>query len=116
MKVKNCVPEEKKKAIACQVPCKDCCKLYTGESIGPHKVRLAEHTRAVQKSDVNNGIAVNVADTNHSSAWANAKMVKKILRYWERRARRSHPNQEESGVNELWTVASYSLVFATLFY
>ena len=68
-----------------QVPCKYCCKLYTGESIRTLKVRLAEHARAVQKSDANNGIAVNVANTNHSSAWDNAKVVKKILRYWERR-------------------------------
>ena len=67
-----------------QVPCKNCCKLYMGESIRTLKVRLAERTRAVQKIDANNGIAVNVADTNHSSAWANAKVAKKILRYWER--------------------------------
>ena len=66
MKVKNRVPEEKKKAVVYQVPCKDCHQLYTGESMRTLKVRLAEHRRAVQKSDVNNGIAVHMANTSHS--------------------------------------------------
>ena len=85
MKVKNCVPEEKKKAVVYHVPCKDCCKLYTGESKRTLKVRLAEHKRAVQKSDVNNGIAMHVANTNHSIDWVNARVVKTVPGYWERR-------------------------------
>ena len=52
IKVKNHVSEEKKKAVVYQVPCKDCQQLYTGESKRTLKVRLAEHKRAVQKSDV----------------------------------------------------------------
>ena len=49
MIVKNRVPEEKKKAVVYQVPCKDCHQLYTGESKRTLKVRLTEHRRAVQK-------------------------------------------------------------------
>ena len=86
MNVKNRVPEEKKKkAVVYQVPCKDCCKLYTGESKRTLKVRLAECKRAVQKSDVNNGIAMHVANTNHSIDWVNARVVKTVPGYWERR-------------------------------
>ena len=73
MHVKNCVPQEKKKAVVYQVP-----KLYTGESKRTLKVRLVEHKRAVQKSDVNNGIAMHVANTNHSIDWVNAKVVKMV--------------------------------------
>ena len=83
MNVKNRVPEEKK-TVVYQVPCKDCCKLYTGESKRTLKVRLAEHKRAVQKSDVNNGIAMHVANTNHSIDWVNARVVKTVPGYWER--------------------------------
>ena len=43
MKVKNQVPEEKKRAVVYQVPCKDCHQLYTGETEWTLKVRLAEH-------------------------------------------------------------------------
>ena len=85
MKVKNRVPEEKKKAVVYQVPCKDCHQLYTGESKRTLKVRLTEHRRAVQKSDVNNGIAVHVANTSHSIDWQNARVVKTVPGYWERR-------------------------------
>ena len=85
MKVKNRIPEEKKKAVVYRVPCKDCHQLYTGEFKRTLKVRLAEHRRAVQKSDVNNGIAMHVANTKHSTDWANAKVVKTVPGYWERR-------------------------------
>ena len=40
MRVKSRVPEEKKKGIVYQVPCKDCNGVYTGESKGTLKVRL----------------------------------------------------------------------------
>ena len=49
------------------------------------QVRLAEHKRAVQRSDVNNGIAVHVANTNHGIDWTNARVVKTVPGYWERR-------------------------------
>ena len=96
--MKNRVLEEKKKAVVYQVPCKNCHQLYTGESKRTLKVRLAEHGRAVQKNHVNNGIAMHVANTNHSIDWANAKAVKTVPEYWERiKDHRSHPDQREPG-------------------
>ena len=47
MKVKNRGPEEKKKAIVYQVPCKDWHQLYTVKSKRTLKVRLAEHKKAI---------------------------------------------------------------------
>ena len=61
MRVKSRIPEEKKKGIVYQVPCKDCDGVYTGESKRTLEVQLTEHKRAVVRSDVNNGIAVHVA-------------------------------------------------------
>ena len=81
MKVKNQVPEQKKKAVVYQVPCKDCHQLYTGESKRTLKVRLAEHRKVVQKSDVNNGIAMHVASTSHNIDCANARVVKTVIGY-----------------------------------
>ena len=86
MRVKSRVPEEKKKGIVYQVPCKDCDGVYTGESKRTLKVRLTEHKRAVVRSDVNNGIAVHVARNEHSIDWGNARVVRSVRRYWERRA------------------------------
>ena len=62
-------------------------------------VRLAEHRRVVQKSYVNNGIAMHVANTSHSIDWANARVVKTVPGY------RSHSDQEEPGPHESgqWT-------------
>ena len=63
----------------------NCCKLDRGESKRALKLRLVEHKRAVQKSDVNNGIAMHVANANHSFDWVNARVVKTVPGYWERR-------------------------------
>ena len=66
-------------------PCKDCDGVYTGESKRTLKVRLTEHKRAVVKSDVN-GIAVHVAKNEHSIDWGNARVVRSVRGYFERRA------------------------------
>ena len=49
---------EKKKEVAYQVPCKDCPKIYIGETKRTWKIRISEHKQAVKKGDENNGIAV----------------------------------------------------------
>ena len=58
MKVKTCIPEEKKRAVVYEVPCKDCNKTYIGETKRTLKVRLGEHKQAVKRGDPKNGIAV----------------------------------------------------------
>ena len=89
MRVKSQVPEERKKGVVYQVPCKDCDGVYTGESKRTLKVRLMEHKRAVVRRDVNNGIVVHVAKNEHSIDWGNARVVRSVRGYWERRATES---------------------------
>ena len=57
VKVKQKMPEEKKKEVVYQVPCKDCCKVYIGETKRTLKTRISEHKQAVKKGDEKNGIA-----------------------------------------------------------
>ena len=86
MRVKLQIPVEKEKGIVYQVPCKDCDGVYTGESKRTLKVRLTDHRRAVVRSDVNNGIAVHVAKNEHRIEWGNARVVRSVRGYCERRA------------------------------
>ena len=60
--------------------------VHIGESKRTLKVRLTEHKCAVVRSDVNNGIAVHVAKNEHSIDWGNARVVRSVREYWERRA------------------------------
>ena len=46
---------------------------------------MTEHRWEVQKSDPNNGIAVHVAKSHHSIDWKEARVVKSVQGYWERR-------------------------------
>ena len=66
VKVKQKMPEEKKKEVVYQVPCKDCCKVYIGETKRTLKTRISEHKQAVKKGNEKNGIAVHAHTTNHN--------------------------------------------------
>ena len=44
MKVKTRVPEEKKRGVVYEVPCKECGKTYIGKTKRTLKVRLGEHS------------------------------------------------------------------------
>ena len=48
-------------------------------------VHMAEHKWAILGSDPNNGIAVHVAKSDHRINWTEAKVVKSVRGYWERR-------------------------------
>ena len=94
------VPEEKKKAVVYQVPCKDCCKLYTGESKRTLKVRLAEHKRAVQKSDVNN---CDACSQHQPQYWlGKCKSSEDGTSVLGEENYRSYPDQEEPETHEPW--------------
>ena len=47
MNLKNRIPEEKKRSVVYEVPCKDCSKTYTGETKRALKVILSKHKQAV---------------------------------------------------------------------
>lgn len=49
MKVKTCIPEERRMAVVYEVPRKDCNKTYIGETKRTMKFRLGERTQAVKE-------------------------------------------------------------------
>ena len=49
VRVKNRIPEDKRKEVIYEMPCKDCEKLYIGETGRTLKKRVSEHKQAVRK-------------------------------------------------------------------
>ena len=74
VRVKQKMPEEKKMEVVYQVPCKDCSKVYIGETKRTLKIRMAEHKQAVQKGDEKNSIVVHSHTTNHCIDWEGARV------------------------------------------
>ena len=86
MQLKNQIPEEKRRSVVYQVPCKDCSKTYIGETKRTLKVRLSEHKQAVKRGDPKNGIAVHAHESHHSIDWDGATVKRTVTNYWQRRA------------------------------
>ncbi len=84
MKVKTHAPENKRREIVYEVPCKNCSKTYVGEMKRTLKVRLGEHQQAVKRDDPKNGIAVHAHNTQHAIDWTGAKEKKMKASYWRR--------------------------------
>ena len=72
VRVKQKMPEEKRKEVVYQVPCKDCPKVYIGETKRTLKIRISEHKQAVRRRD-ENGITLHVHTTNHNISWKGAR-------------------------------------------
>ena len=49
MRVKKGIPEDKRKEVIYEIPCKDCEKLHIGETGRTLKKRVSEHKQAVRK-------------------------------------------------------------------
>ena len=65
VKVKQAIPNSKKKGVIYEVPCKDCPCVYIGETGRTLEKRLSEHKTAVKKNDAKNGIAVHAWTNQH---------------------------------------------------
>jgi len=85
MRVKNMVPEEKKKGVAYEIPCKDCSQTYVGETSQTLKKQIWKHKQAVRRLDSNNGIAVHAQLQDHHIDWEGACVIENEQRYWRRR-------------------------------
>ena len=85
VRVKQKMPEEKKKEVVYQVPCKDCPKVYIGETKRTLKIRISEHKQAVKKGDETNGIAVHAHTTNNNIHWEGARVHGTARGFWKRR-------------------------------
>ena len=58
-----------------EIPCKDCEKIYVGESGRDLKKRVREHKSGIKNADVNNALFVHVRDFDHPIDFENAKIV-----------------------------------------
>ena len=88
MKLKTHVPDERKRGVVHEVPCKDCRKTYVGETKRTLRVRLGEHKQAVKKGNPTNGIAVHAHEIQHKINWTGAEVKKMKANYWKRRTLR----------------------------
>ena len=68
-----------------QVPCKDCRKVYIGETKRTLKMRISEHKQAIRKGDEKNGIAVHAHITNHNVDWEGTRVHGTVRGFWKRR-------------------------------
>ena len=57
-----CTPENEKRGVMYQVPCKHYNRTYIGETKRTLRVRLGEHKQAVRRGDPTNGITVHEID------------------------------------------------------
>ena len=74
VKVKEPMPELKRKGVVYEVPCNDCDHVCIGETGRTLEKRLKEHRSAVKKNDRKNGIAVHAWDTGHQVKWESASV------------------------------------------
>ena len=68
-----------------KIPCKDCNKLYFGETGRSFDVRLTEHRRDVQNCNVSNAAFIHKIDNDHRIDWNSAKLLFKSNNYFTRR-------------------------------
>ena len=88
MKLKTRVPDERKRGVVYDVPCKECRKTYctyVEERKRMLRVRLGEHKQAVKKGNSKNGIAVHGHENQHEINWNGAEEKKMEATYWKRR-------------------------------
>ena len=72
MRVKGRIAPENVKGVVYRVDCDSCDHSYIGETGRTLNIRLKENQRAVQMSDVKNGIAVHANTTEHAIDWTSA--------------------------------------------
>ena len=78
-------PSTKKKGVIYEIPCKDCPRVYIGETGRTLEKRLSEHKAAVKKNDPKNGIAVHAWANQHQVNWEAASVKQEERIYWRRR-------------------------------
>ena len=69
-----CTPENEKRGVMYQAPCKHYNRTYIGETKRTLRVRLGEHKQAVRRGDPTNGITVHALETQHEIDWDDARV------------------------------------------
>ena len=84
VRVKNRVPNKKRKGVVYEIPCCDCDQVYVGETGRTMKKRISEHKQAVRHFDDRNGIAVHAFQYDHQIDWENASIADTEQFYWKK--------------------------------
>jgi len=75
VRVKEKTPQELRKGVVYQIPCRDCESVYVGETERTLKKRITEHKYAVKRYDDKNGVAVHAWQMDHSLDWDSARVL-----------------------------------------
>ena len=78
-------PLNENDACVYRIPCKDCNKVYWGETGRSLTTRLKEHKRDVKNSNVSNALFNHKVESDHRIDWDGAKPVYKCKSYIKRR-------------------------------
>ena len=66
---------DRKKEVIYEMQCKDCEKVYVGETNKKMKTRLHEHKQAVVNFELNNVVSADVHREHHQRDWEGTKVV-----------------------------------------
>jgi hypothetical protein len=84
-KNRKCIDQQK--GVVYQVPCRECDKVYIGETKKRINDRLKQHKDDVRLRRENNAIFKHVKDTDHKVNWEGAKVIEQesrmIIRKWK---------------------------------
>ena len=81
VKVKQAMPNSKKKGVIYKIPCKDFPCMYIGETEKILEKCLSEHKAAVKKNDPKNGIAVHARANQQQFNWEAASVKQEERSY-----------------------------------
>ena len=90
MQVKTRIPEEKKRGVVYEVPCKRM----------PSNLHRGDQEDVVKHGDPKNGIAVHAHESNHTIDWEGARVKRSgMTGYWQRTIEAIHIKLNEKTMN-----------------
>ena len=91
------------KKIIYQIPCRDCEKIYIGETGRQRKKRMSEHTSAIRKKDMNSEIVKHISNTHHTMDFTKIETLANETKWKRRIIKESLLTHESKGkaINEI---------------
>ncbi len=89
--------------IVYQIPCRDCDKIYIGETGRKRDKRMSEHTAAIRKKDTNSEMVKHILNTQHTIDFTNIETLTKETDWKRRTIKESLLTHESNGkaINEV---------------
>ena len=112
VKLKQAIPNSKKKSVIYEIPWKDRLCVYIGETGRTLEKPLSEHKAAVKKNDPKNGIAVHAWANQHQVNWEAASVKQEKRSYWRRKVLEAlHINSPTASdlESQLWTIHQHHI-------